>query len=354
MEKLLKLRAQFEEYGIDSLLVTNDQNRRYLTGFTGSAGTVVITKTEAVLFVDFRYINQAKEQAKDFTVVLVGKEGIQAEVAKFVASASVSRLGFEEGHMTFQLYTKYKGNVQAELIPVASAVENLRMVKTAEEIQTIRTAVEIADATFTHILEYIRPGVSEIEVANELEFFMRKQGAASSAFDIIVASGYRGALPHGLASSKVIEKGELVTLDFGAYFEGYRSDITRTIAVGEPKEELKEIYNIVLEALNISLAGIRPGMTGREADALSRDYISAKGFGEQYGHGSGHGIGLDIHEEIFMSTKCDKLIAPGMVLTVEPGIYVPGLGGVRIEDDVLITDSGNEILTTSSKELIVL
>ena len=193
-----------------------------------------------------------------------------------------------------------------------------------------------------------------MEVANELEFFMRKQGAASSSFDIIVASGYRSALPHGVATDKVIEKGELVTLDFGAYYKGYCSDITRTVAVGEISDELKTIYDIVLEAQLRGMEGIKPGMTGKEADALTRDYITEKGYGEYFGHSTGHGIGLEIHEGPALSVRSDVVLEPGMVVTVEPGIYIAGLGGVRIEDDTVVTENGNESLTHSPKELIIL
>jgi Xaa-Pro aminopeptidase len=353
LQKLLQLRDHFDQLSIDGLLITNPRNRRYLTGFTGSSGIVVITKTEAHLFVDFRYVEQAHSQVKDFTVNLLS--GIETEdAAKITEKLEISKLGFEEENVTFQQYSWYKERLKAELVPLSSVIEKLRMIKTKEEFQIIKTAAQIADKAFTYILDYIRPGVSEIEVANQLEFYMRNHGATSSAYDTIVASGYRSALPHGIASTKIIERGDMVTMDFGALYQGYRSDMTRTIAVGEPKAELKEIYNIVHEALSRALSGIKPGITGREADALTRDFISEKGYGDQYGHGSGHGIGLDIHEEPFMSTKCDKLLKPGMIVTVEPGIYIPNLGGVRIEDDILLTENGIDIITRSPKELIIL
>ncbi|MET3290753.1 UNVERIFIED_CONTAM: Xaa-Pro aminopeptidase [Brevibacillus sp. OAP136] len=355
MEKLTKLREHFATMGIDALLVTNGQNRRYLTGFTGSAGIVLITKTEAFLFVDFRYVEQAHAQAKGYTIeYLVAKEDVYREVARRVEELGIKALGFEQSQLSFELYNKYADTVRTELIPLSGAVERLRMIKDSAELALIRKAAEISDAAFSHITGFIRPGVTELDVANELEFTMRKLGASSSAFDIIIASGARSALPHGVASSKVIEKGDMVTLDFGAYYQGYRSDMTRTLAVGEPREELKNIYIIVLEALERGLAGIKPGITGREADAFTRDFITQKGFGDKYGHGSGHGIGLDIHEEPFMSTKCDVVLEQGMVLTVEPGIYLPGIGGVRIEDDIVLTEYGNERLTSSPKELLIL
>lgn len=355
MNRLQKLRDNFDRLGIDAMLITNDQNRRYMTGFTGTAGLVLITRNEAYLAVDFRYVSQATLQAKDFTILQVAtKADLLAEIVRQTERLEVSKLGFEQTHMSFHTYTQYKEKLKAEMIPLTGVVEKLRMVKDEEEISIIRAAAEMADAAFTHILSFIKPGVTEIAVSNELEAFMRSKGATSSAFDIIVASGERSALPHGVASEKVIEIGDMVTLDFGAYYRGYRSDITRTIAVGEPKNELKEIYHIVLESLSKALSGIKPGMTGKAADALSRDFINEKGYGKQYGHGSGHGIGLDIHEEPFKNTNCEIVIEPNMVLTVEPGIYIPNLGGVRIEDDILITEDGVEVITKSPKELIIL
>jgi Xaa-Pro aminopeptidase len=228
------------------------------------------------------------------------------------------------------------------------------LIKTSSEIKILKEAAAIADAAFKHILDFLRPGISELDVSNELEFFMRKQGATSSSFDIIVASGLRSALPHGVATDKIIEKGDFVTLDYGAYYNGYVSDITRTLAVGKPSEELINIYDIVLEAQLRGMAGIKPGMTGREADALTRNLIEEKGYGQYFGHSTGHGIGLEVHEGPALSFRSDIILEPGMAVTVEPGIYLPGVGGVRIEDDTIVTIDGNEALTHSTKELIIL
>lgn len=355
MEKLIKARQILEEQHIDALLITNDTNRRYLTDFTGSAGVVIITKTAAVLVVDFRYVEQAHKQAAQYSIHSVkNKPSIFEETVKVLEELKVSAIGFEQDHMSYRLYTKYQEAATAEMVPLSGEIEKLRMVKSKEEISRLKTAAEISDAAFTHILSFVQPGVAEVDVANELEAFMRKQGAASSSFDMIIASGERSALPHGLASKQVIRHGDMLILDYGAYYEGYRSDMTRTVAAGEPDARLKDIYAVVLEALMRSLHSIKPGITGRQADAFSRQYIEQQGYGKEYGHGSGHGVGLDIHEEPFMSPRCEHIIQPGMVLTVEPGIYVPGLGGVRIEDDILITDHGNEVLTASPRELIIL
>ncbi|QFT89757.1 putative peptidase [Bacillus sp. THAF10] len=353
MIKLTKLRESFQSAGVDALLVTSAKNRQYLTGFTGSAGLAIISEDRAVFITDFRYTEQAAKQCEGFEIVQ-HKGGLVEEIANVVKDLGISKLGFEQDHVTFSTYLSYKTGIQADLVPVSGVIEKLRLIKSEQEIKILKEATQIADAAFEHILTYIKPGLTELEVSNELEFFMRKQGAKCSSFDIIVASGYRSALPHGVASDKVIEKGEFVTMDFGAHYKGLNSDITRTIAVGEPTDELRTIYNIVLEAQLRGMKGIKAGITGREADALTRDYITEKGYGEYFGHSTGHGLGMEVHEGPSLSTKSDTVLEPGMVVTVEPGIYVAGLGGVRIEDDTVVTETGNETLSFSTKELIIL
>lgn len=352
MNKLQKLQKRLEELGLDGMLITSNFNRRFMTGFTGTAGAVLITVDKALFITDFRYTEQAAKQCEGYEVVKQ-KGDIAAEVAELAKSLRLTKLGFEADHVAFSTFKVFEKEVQAELIPVSGEIEKLRLIKNGTEIKILKEAAKIADAAFTHILDFIRPGKTELQVANELEFFMRSLGATSSSFDIIVASGYRSALPHGVASDKVIETGDFVTLDFGAYYEGYVSDITRTIAVGQPTDKLKEIYSIVLEAQLRGVNGIKPGLTGKQADALTRDYITEKGYGEFFGHSTGHGIGLEVHEGPGLSVKSDVVLEPGMVVTVEPGIYIPGLGGVRIEDDIIITEEHNERLTHSSKELII-
>ena len=353
MEKLTKLRSMLRQEGIDGLLLTNSYNRTYMTGFTGTAGVVLLSAERALFITDFRYVEQAQKQAVGYEIVQ-HTGPITEEVAKRAKELGITKLGFEQDTLTYSEYRMYGDKTEAELVPVSGLVEKLRLIKTDAEIKILKEAAQIADAAFTHILSFIRPGVSELAVSNELEFFMRKQGAAASSFDIIVASGHRSALPHGVASEKLIETGEFVTLDFGAYYKGYCSDITRTIAVGEPSQDLKDIYDVVLEAQLRGLDGIRAGITGKEADALTRDYITEKGYGKYFGHSTGHGIGLEIHEGPGLSFRSDTALEPGMAVTVEPGIYIAGLGGVRIEDDVIVTKEGNEILTHSPKELIIL
>ncbi|WP_163526341.1 M24 family metallopeptidase [Halobacillus ihumii] len=353
MNKLGKLRQAMEDQRLDGLLITSSQNRRYLTNFTGSSGAVLITAQAAVFITDFRYTEQAAEQAEGFEII-EHKGPMAEEISTQVENLQIKKLGFEQDHVTYKQFDVYRNHLKAELVPTSGLIEKLRLIKTDEELTIIKEAVKIADDAFEHILSYIKPGTKEIDVSNELEFFMRKQGAASSSFDIIVASGKRSALPHGVASQKEIQSGELVTLDFGALYKGYCSDITRTVAVGEISDELKEIYDTVLQAQIKGMEGIKAGITGKEADALTRDYITDKGYGEYFGHSTGHGIGLDVHEGPGLSFRTEQVLEAGMVVTVEPGIYVPNVGGCRIEDDTLVTNTGNERLSHAPKELIIL
>ncbi|WP_445490501.1 M24 family metallopeptidase [Niallia sp. 03133] len=353
MEKLKKLRNALIEASVDGIVITSKYNRRYISNFTGSAGVVLISGERAKFITDFRYMEQAANQCEGFEIVQ-HTGPIYKEVAEQAEKMGIKKLAFEQDHMTFTDYKIYESVVKAELVPVSGILEKLRLIKSASEIKILKEAAEIADAAFTHILDFIKVGKTELEVSNELEFFMRKAGATSSSFDTIVASGKRSALPHGVATDKVIEAGDFVTMDYGAYYNGYVSDITRTIAVGSPDEKLKEIYDVVLTAQLKGMEGIKPGLTGIQADALTRDYIKEKGYGEYFGHSTGHGIGLEVHEGPGLSFKSETVLEAGMVVTVEPGIYIPGLGGVRIEDDTIITDNHNEALTHSTKELLIL
>jgi Xaa-Pro aminopeptidase len=353
MGKIEKLRSNFSTLGIDGMLITSPFNRRYISNFTGSAGVVLISEEKAQFLTDFRYIEQASKQCQGFEIIKI-TGSIPEEVAQQAKKLGIQKLGFEEDFLSYSSFKLYAKEIESELVPFSGIIEKLRLIKTDAEIKILKVAADIADAAFKHILDFLRPGKTELEVSNELEFFIRRAGATSSSFDTIVASGHRSALPHGVASDKVIEAGDIVTMDYGCYYNGYVSDITRTVAVGEPDAKLKEIYDIVLEAQLLGMAGIKPGMTGREADAITRDYITEKGYGEYFGHSTGHGIGLEIHEGPGLSMKSDVILEPGMVVTCEPGIYIPGLGGVRIEDDTLITKDHNEALTHSTKELIIL
>ncbi|MCS1381472.1 MULTISPECIES: M24 family metallopeptidase [Lysinibacillus] len=353
MLKLQKLRKILQEQNIDGILITNEYNRRYMTGFTGTAGVAIVSQNDAVFITDFRYTEQATAQIKDYRIVQ-HEATLLEEIATQVKAMGIKLLGFEKDSVSYGTYELYKNVIQADLVPVSGLIEKIRLIKTPQEINIIKVACEIADHAFTHILDYIKPGKTELDVSNELEFFMRQQGATQSSFDTIVASGLRSALPHGVATNKVIEKGDFVTLDFGALYNGYISDITRTVAVGEPSEKLVEMYNTVLASQLLALEKVGPGLTGIQADAIARDYLTEKGYGEAFGHSLGHGIGLEVHEGPGLSKRSNTVLEPGMAVTIEPGVYVPGVGGVRIEDDILITESGNELLTHSTKELIIL
>lgn len=353
MEKLTKLRKLLEKLDLDALLITSSYNRRYMTGFTGTAGVAIISHHDAKFITDFRYTAQANEQAPNFQIV-EHKKQIELEIADQLKQMKVKRVGFEKNKLTYAAYQLYEETLGVELVPTGDEVEKLRLIKTPEELEIMKQAAKIADDAYVHIQGFIKPGVKELDVSNELEFFMRKQGATSSSFDIIVASGLRSALPHGVASTKEIKHGELVTLDYGALYNGYCSDITRTLAVGEINSELQDIYNTVLEAQLRGVAGLKPGVTGKEADALTRDYITEKGYGDYFGHSTGHGLGMEVHEAPSLSFRSETKLEPGMVVTVEPGIYIPDVGGCRIEDDLVITENGSERLTHANKELIQL
>lgn len=353
MNRIDNIRTKLNENDLDALLVTNMYNVRYLANFTGSTGLVVITKENAYFVTDFRYTEQAAEQAKGFEIIK--NEGlIYEEVAKIVEKENIKTLGFEETNVTFATYRQINELIQCDLKPITGLVEKLREVKTEEEIEIIQEAVNITEKAYDYILGFVKLGVTEIEVANELDFYMRGLGATGVSFDTIVASGVRSAMPHGVASDKIIEEGDMVTIDFGCYYKGYTSDMTRTFAVGDPGEKLKEIYEIVLEANKRVTEAAKAGMTGAELDAVARDYITEQGYGDAFGHTTGHGIGLEVHEGPAISFRNEEKLVPNNVITNEPGIYVPGLGGVRIEDDLVITENGNFNLMSSSKELVII
>lgn len=353
-KRVKQLREKLQSHGLSAMLVASPINRRYLTGFTGSAGYVLITREQSYLLTDFRYMTQAPQQAAGFKVVEHGAK-VMDTVKELLTTEGITSFGFEQEHVTYAVFAAYTEQLKpVSLVPVSGLVEELRIFKDSEELKVMQRAADLADATFSHVLSIVETGKTEREIDLQMEMFMRSHGATSSSFDTIVASGERSALPHGVASERVIQGDEFITFDFGALLDGYCSDLTRTIAVGTPDPKLKEIYDIVLEAQLHALDHIKPGMTGREADALARDIITKYGYGDYFGHSTGHGLGMEVHESPRLSKLSDDVLKPGMVVTVEPGIYLPGLGGVRIEDDIVITETGIHILTSSSKEYTVL
>jgi len=343
------LRRAMKERGVDALYVTYPANVRYLTGFsTPKDASVLVLQDRAVMFTDGRYTAQAAEEA------LVPYE-ITSEVDSRVAElVGGGRLGVEPEHMTLQRHARLTERLGAAPVPVEGLVATQRLVKLPHELDLLREAARITDAAFAAALEFIREGVTEAEVALEIERAMRLAGADGPGFDTIVASGVRGAMPHGTASQKRIGHGELVTLDFGAAFRGYHADMTRTVAVGEVGAEERRMYEAVLEAQQLAVDAIAPGKSGRELDAVARDALAGHGLAEAFAHSLGHGTGLEIHEGPRLSQRSSDVLRPGMVVTVEPGVYVPGFTGLRIEDLVLVTEDGHEVLSRSPKHLIAL
>ncbi len=353
MNRIEKIQRQLLVNNVDAILITKSENRRYITGFTGSAGMVLVSHNGATFITDFRYGEQAQDEVKVAKIV-IHDGNIEQAVAAEIDRQGIQRIAVEANSMTLKTFSTLQKYTNAQLVQLENIIEKVREIKDHLELETMRTAAQIADKTFEYILNIIKPGVSEIEIRDELEFYMRRQGASSSSFNIIVASGKRAALPHGVASGKIVEYGDMVTLDFGSLYKGYCSDITRTIAVGSCSDEFHSIYHVVLEALKRGTEGIRSGEKTNTIDDLTRDYITEKGYGHRFGHSTGHGLGLEVHEPLRLSNISEEILQTGMVVTIEPGIYVPGWGGCRIEDDVIVTENGYEIITHSTKELLIL
>ena len=348
--KITKFRELMTEKSIDSVIIYKPENRRYISDFTGSSGYALITQERAYFITDFRYVQQAAKQCVGYEII---EHSSEKSIYQILKELGVKALGFEEDFVTYSQYKDFADKLpDTKLVPIEGLVSTLRKVKYEDEIEYIQKAADITDQAFSYICRYIRSGMSERDVALELENFMKKQGASSISFDIIVASGIRSSLPHGVASEKVIEDGDFVTLDFGCIYNGYCSDMTRTVVVGKANEKQKEIYEIVLEAQVKALEAIKPGMTGIEVDKIARDIITGKGYGAYFGHGLGHGVGLEVHEAPRLSPIGKDLLESGMIVTNEPGIYIPDFGGVRIEDLVLVTQEGYHVLSKSPKELI--
>lgn len=352
-KRIKKVYDLMEQEGLEALLIDSAENRYYLTAFTGTAGRVLFTGKGAYFITDFRYVEQAKEQTEGYEIVEISSNFEQG-LNELLQKDGVKMLGFESRAISHEQFLRYVEVLEVELQRTTDLIEGLRVIKEQEEIEKIRKAVEITDAAFAHILDFIKPGVTEREIALELEFYQKRMGGEKNAFDFIVASGQRSSLPHGVATDKVIEKGDFVTMDFGVFYQGYCSDLTRTVVVGEPTEEQKKIYDLVLKAQLAVIERIKPGMTCQEVDEIARGIIGEAGYRENFGHGLGHGIGLEVHEGPRLSFASEEILKPGMVVTNEPGIYIPQWGGVRIEDDLLITAEGCEVLNKAVKELIIL
>lgn len=350
--RIERMLARMSECGFTHALVQKPQNMRYLTGYTGE-GSLLIRAKGAVILTDFRYVEQAGRQAPEAQVVRYGRgEGHDETLRAILDGEGASLLAVEEDHLTMKagkaLCQALRG---VELADLGGIPEALRMVKDGEELLRIRTACEIACWAFEHMLSFIRPGMTEREVQRELEDTMLRMGAETIAFSTIVCAGENGSLPHAIPGDRKIRTGELLTMDFGAQYKDYKSDMTRTIGVGRVPDELKKLYRTVLEAQELALEKIGPGVVCREVDRTAREYIDAA-YPGAFGHGLGHGVGLNIHEQPGLNQRDERRLEPGHVVTIEPGIYVPGLGGCRIEDMGVITENGFDNYITAPKQLI--
>lgn len=348
-EVLAGIRRKLGEAGADALLVTQPANVRYLSAFsTPKDGRVLVTQHEVLLLSDFRYDVQAnQESAVPCRIV----PNWQAALPDLLPDG---RLAIEADHVTVALKADLEQRLGRETVPLTGLFRDLRMVKAPFEIEALREAARIADLAFEHILGYMRPGLRELDVALELSRIMRDAGAEGDSFDTIIAGGYRSAMPHGTASDRVLEEGDLVTLDFGATWRGYHSDMTRAVALGNIEPRLRTMFDAVLEAHDAAVDAIRPGVGGASVDQVARDALARHGLEEYFTHGLGHGTGLDIHEDPRLSRTSVDVLEPGMIVTVEPGVYVNGYGGLRIEDLCLVTDTGVERISRSPRHFISL
>ncbi|MCL1918977.1 MAG: aminopeptidase P family protein [Peptococcaceae bacterium] len=371
--RLEKVRQSMEQEALDIVLVCSPDNIFYLSGFVGTEGVVVVTQEEACLLVDFRYMEQAQLQAPGWERVqlkhfrgecvvdcLREKGWLHQGKGMFPPGRNRQgngrvRVGLEEDFLSWSSYTHYKGLLkECDMVGFSQALARQRQIKDAAESALIQQAAELTDRGFTHILREIQPGRTEREIALALEFALRDWGADGCSFSFIVASGPRASMPHAATSSRVLARGDLVLLDFGICYAGYCSDITRTVCLGEPTARQQEVYDVVREAQETGLRALRAGKTGREVDACARTVIEEAGYGSCFGHGLGHGVGISVHEGPCLNMRDETCLAPGMILTVEPGIYIPDWGGVRIEDMALVTENEARVLTQSPKQFIII
>lgn len=352
LTRLKRFEEKLDQVGIDGFLVTGQNNIYYMTGFWGTSATVFISKTRCLFVTDARYTLIAKQFVQGFDII-ESRDPLQ-EITKVIQADKLERIGFDS-----QVSFAYYQNLQAvfagyHLQAQTNFMEALRMIKDASEMATIRKACSISDRAFTDVLDFIKAGqTTELQVANFLDFRMREYGASGISFETIVASGKRSAMPHGVASDKVIESGDMLTLDFGCYYNHYVSDMTRTIHIGDISDKEREVYQLVLEANQAVIDSVKAGMVRKDYDKAARNVITNAGYGDYFTHGIGHGIGLDIHEIPYFG-RSEEVVEAGMVITDEPGIYLDNAFGVRIEDDLIITEEGCEVLTLAPKELIVL
>jgi Xaa-Pro aminopeptidase len=352
--RLAALRDALGRSDLDALLVTSLPNIRYLTGFSGSSALVVVSALDCVLLTDFRYATQVDDEVGGSAQVRIEPTSLWHGVWPTLTSMpGVERVGFESAHLVHRDFTRLlEQGARWQWRPATDLVEQLREVKDAGEVAAIERAVGMAELALARTLAELRPGLTETAVAGILEGFLRDAGSEAFPFPSIVASGPRSALPHARAADRVLSTGDFVLIDFGAVADGYCSDITRTVVLGAASAAQREVYEIVREANARASGAIRVGMRGMAADALAREYIDARGHGEAFGHSLGHGIGLEVHEGPRLARSIETPLVAGTVVTIEPGIYLPGFGGVRIEDDVLLTETGPRVLTGFNRSLL--
>jgi len=355
IKRLRKLRTAIAEKGLDALLISQPENLRYLSGFTGSSGWLLISEQNAILATDFRYVEQAKGESPDFEIIQTKQEPYNW-LPSLVCDLGWHKLGFEANSMSYDGYHKLSEAMKAkqvklEFVPTTGIVEQLRSIKEPEELEFILRAAEITVAAFEQVKEIIRPGTTEKEAAWNIEKFLRQEGSEGMPFEIIVASGPNSALPHAQPTEKIICSGEPVLIDMGARINGYCSDFSRTLFWGKADKTFREIYNIVSKAQTAVIEGIKSSMDASQADYLARSVIEQTGYGEAFGHGLGHGVGLATHESPTLNPSSSDSLADGMVFTIEPGIYLAGQGGVRIEDMVVLEKGKAKVLTKARKDL---
>ena len=345
-----------EEQSVDAMIVRDMANIRYLTGYTNDTGVLVITKDGfAGLITDFRFLFQAKSEAKDCEIFDVAQASYDELIGRILTEHGVSRVAFERGVTLYGDYEGMRKHCTQELVPVDNILIELRKIKTADELEKLRRAEHIGDLAFERILGDIKPGVTELEIAAKLTYYMCMEGASGNSFPPIVASGVNSSMPHAIPGARALREGDFVTMDFGCVYEGYCSDMTRTVVLGKADAKQKEIYATVLRAQTAVLEQIRGGMTGMEIDGIARAIINEAGYEGCFGHGLGHSVGLEIHEPPYANPRRqNEIVRAGSMMTVEPGIYVENFGGVRIEDLVLVTEDGCENFAHSPKELIEL
>jgi len=352
--RIALLHTTLAERELDALIVSSLPNIRYLTHFSGSHALVLVKARDTVFLTDTRYALQSRQEVKRCKRI-ISRLDLPETLAARNLLAGCKRVGFESHHVTYAQYRKLKRLFPAVAFsPTSDMVEDIALVKEKTEIDAIQRVVDISDRVFHAILEVLRPGVRELELAAEISYLHKRFGAESDAFETIIASGERGALPHARASSKRISNGELITLDFGCSLAGYHSDITRTVALGKVSRQARDMYNVVLGAQREAICRAVPGMWARDLDAVARERIKKGGYGKYFTHSLGHGLGLHVHERPRISSLSKERLRAGSVITIEPGVYIPGFGGVRIEDDVVVTDTGCRVLNTAPKDLMIL